>query len=69
MENEKRFWAEMFINQALAQHYSAAEVFSTFGLGCCVECAANRSETVRMACEAYGVDLEAFLNALNSIET
>ncbi len=68
MENERKFWAEMFISQALAAHFSAAEVFTRFGLACCTDCMAAKSETVRMACEAYNIDLEALLLALNSLE-
>ena len=69
MEKEKRFWAEMFISQALTAHYLAAEVFCTFGLNGCVDCQAGKSETLRMACEAFNIDLEAFLASLNSLET
>lgn len=69
MQVNARFTAEMTIDEAWNNHPRASQVFRQFHLPSCSGCSVRFDETIAEATEAYGIDLEGFLCALNAIHS
>ena len=66
---EARFTSHMTIDEAWNKHPEAPEVFRQFHLPSCSGCSVRFDERVSEATEAYGIDLEEFLCALNALQS
>ena len=64
-----QFHAAMTIEEAWHNHPAAPSVFREFHLPACDGCAVRFEETIEEAASAYGLDLSAFLNALNTVNS
>lgn len=64
---ETIFRPEMTIADALQVHPKVQEVLSTFHLGGCSQCAVSDVDTIEGACQSYGIDQRALMDALNSV--
>lgn len=66
---EKIFDPAMTIADALSVHPRVGEVLSEFHLGGCSQCAVSDVDTIQGACQTYGIDQNALMNALNALVT
>lgn len=66
---EKYFHPDMPVAEAMSLHPRAAEVFAAFHLGGCSHCGISQWETIEQVCAAYGVDVDALLEVLESLMT
>jgi len=57
----------MTIDQAWHNHPGAPAVFARHHLPACDGCAVRFDETLAEATQAYGIDLDAFLQQLNAL--
>ena len=57
----------MTIDEAWNAHPGAPEVFAKYHLPSCDGCAVRFDESLKEAADAYGIDLEEFLESLNSL--
>ncbi len=64
---EKHFFAEMPVAEAMAIHPRVGEVFAAFHLGGCAHCGISHFETIEQVCMAYGVDVEMLLEVLEGL--
>ena len=63
------FHAGMTMDQAWVHHPGAPLVFERFNLPSCSDCAVRFEETIEEAVGAYGIDLDDFLAALNTLRS
>jgi hybrid cluster-associated redox disulfide protein len=61
------FEPRMTIAEAMGVHPKVAEVLEDFHLGGCSHCAVSDVDTIEGACQTYGIDQAALMNALNSL--
>ena len=61
------FDSRMTIAAAMDVHPRVAEVLADFHLGGCSHCAVSDVDTIEGACQTYGVDQAALMNALNGL--
>jgi hybrid cluster-associated redox disulfide protein len=66
-EGELRFEPSMTIADALQVHPRVAETLASFHLGGCSQCAVSDVDTIEGACQTYGIDQSALMNALNGL--
>ncbi len=66
-ETLKTFTQDMTVQEAMANHPKAREVFAGFHLGGCSHCGISEYETVYEVCQGYGVPVDMLLNVLNSL--
>ncbi len=64
---ETIFRPEMTIAEALEVHPKVQEVLATFHLGGCSQCAVSDVDTIQGACQSYGIDQKALMEALNGL--
>ncbi len=64
---DKKFSPQMTVREALDVHPRIADVFAAFQLGGCPHCGIAAFETVEQVCMAYGVELEAILDVMESL--
>lgn len=64
---EKKFEANMTVNEALALHASARWVFAAYQLSGCTGCSSSESETLAEVATGYKLSLEKLLADLNSL--
>jgi hybrid cluster-associated redox disulfide protein len=64
---ETIFRPEMTIAEALEVHPRVQEVLATFNLGGCSQCAVSDVDTIQGACQSYGIDQKALMDALNGL--
>lgn len=64
---DKNFSLDMTIAQAMTVHPRAAEVFAAFHLGGCAHCHINQVETLAQVCDAYGIEKEELMEALEGL--
>ena len=57
---------EMPIMDCVTQYPETVNVFQSFGLGC-IGCAAADFESIEEGATAHGMDINALVNALNSV--
>jgi hybrid cluster-associated redox disulfide protein len=62
---ELKFEPQMTISEALQLHPRVAELLSSFHLGGCSQCAVSDVDTIEGACQTYGIDQAALMQALN----
>jgi hybrid cluster-associated redox disulfide protein len=65
--NDLRFEPRMTISEALQVHPRVADVLSSFHLGGCSQCAVSDVDTIEGACQTYGIDRDALMQALNGL--
>lgn len=63
------FHADMTIDQAWSHHSGAPALFAQHHLPACDSCAVRFDETLEEAASAYGIELDRFLEELNSLLT
>jgi len=61
------FDPRMTISEAMSVHPRVAEVLANFHLGGCSHCAVSDVDTIEGACQTYGIDQSALMNALNGL--
>jgi hybrid cluster-associated redox disulfide protein len=61
------FDLRMTIAEAMGVHPKVAEVLANFHLGGCSHCAVSDVDTIEGACQTYGIDQGALMNALNGL--
>jgi hybrid cluster-associated redox disulfide protein len=64
---ELKFEPSMTISEALQMHPRVAEVLANFRLGGCSQCAVSDVDTIEGACQTYGIDQGALMQALNGL--
>ena len=64
---ELKFEPTMTIAEALQMHPRVAEVLASFNLGGCSQCAVSDVDTIGGACQTYGIDEAALMQALRSL--
>jgi hybrid cluster-associated redox disulfide protein len=64
---ELKFEPGMTIAEALQVHPRVAEVLASFHLGGCSQCAVSDVDTIEGACQTYGIDQGALMQALNGL--
>jgi hybrid cluster-associated redox disulfide protein len=64
---ELRFEPTMTIAEALQMHPRVAEVLASFQLGACSQCAVSDVDTIEGACQTYGIDQGALMQALQGL--
>lgn len=64
---ETIFNPAMTIADAMSVHPRVAEVLASFHLGGCSNCAVSDVDTIQGACQTYGIDQAALMNALNAL--
>jgi hybrid cluster-associated redox disulfide protein len=64
---ELKFEPSMTIAEALQVHPRVAEVLANFHLGSCSQCAVSDVDTIEGACQTYGIDQGALMQALNGL--
>lgn len=64
---ETIFRPNMTIAEAMSVHPRVQEVLSSFHLGGCSSCAVSDVDTIEGACQSYGIDQRALMNALNNL--
>jgi hybrid cluster-associated redox disulfide protein len=64
---ERKFDADMTVEEAFAFHPSARWVFASYHLGGCSTCAISNEETIAQVAEGYGLSLDKLLRDLNSL--
>ena len=57
----------MTIAEAMQMHPRVAEVLASFHLGGCSQCAVSDVDTIEGACQTYGIDQAALMQALNGL--
>jgi hybrid cluster-associated redox disulfide protein len=62
-----RFAPAMTIAEALAVHRGVDEVLARFQLAGCAHCTGSDVDTLEGACQSYGIDLDALMQALNGL--
>jgi hybrid cluster-associated redox disulfide protein len=65
--NALRFKSSMTISEALQVHPRVADILSSFHLGGCSQCAVSDVDTIEGACQTYGIDRDALMQALNGL--
>ncbi len=63
------FDPRMTIAEAMSVHPKVVDVLATFHLGGCSHCAVSDVDTIEGACQTYGIDQAALMNALNGLVT
>lgn len=63
------FAPDFTIDEVLRRHPGAAQALAGFGLPGCGGCAVRQDETLAEAADAYGLDLDAMLGALQGLLT
>ncbi|MGQ9490653.1 MAG: hypothetical protein ACUVR4_10395 [Anaerolineae bacterium] len=66
---EEIFRPEMTIAEAMEVHPRVGEVLAAFHLGGCSQCAVSEVDTIEGACQSYGIDQQALMQALNGLVT
>jgi hybrid cluster-associated redox disulfide protein len=61
------FDPRMTIADAMGVHPRVADVLANFHLGGCSHCAVSDVDTIEGACQTYGIDQAALMNALNGL--
>ena len=61
------FDPRMTISEAMDVHPKVGEVLASFHLGGCSHCAVSDVDTIEGACQTYGIDQPALMNALNGL--
>ncbi len=61
----KKITKEMGIIEVVQQYPQTLEVFQRYGLGC-IGCAAARFENLEAGAKVHGIDVDAFVEDLNS---
>jgi hybrid cluster-associated redox disulfide protein len=64
---ETIFTPKMTIAEAMDVHPKVNEVLASFHLGGCSRCAVSDVDTIEGACQTYGIDQAALMDALNSL--
>ncbi len=64
---ETIFNPEMTIAEALNVHPKVSEILADFHLGGCSHCAVSDVDTIQGACQTYGIDQAALMDALNGL--
>ncbi len=64
---ELKFEPTMTIAEALQMHPRVAEVLASYRLGGCSQCAVSDVDTIEGACQTYGVDQGALMQALQGL--
>jgi hybrid cluster-associated redox disulfide protein len=64
---ELKFEPTMTIAEALQMHPRVAEVLASFNLGGCSQCAVSDVDTIGGACQTYGIDEAALMQALRGL--
>ena len=64
---ETIFNPEMTIAEAMSVHPRVSEVLSRFQLGGCSHCAVSDVDTIQGACQTYGIDQAALMDALDGL--
>ena len=67
LRRTKEFYAHMTIEQAWQHHPKTKVVFASVGLPRCHKCFVRFEETLQEAAEAYDIDLQKWLIALNDL--
>lgn len=63
------FDPRMTISEAMSVHPKVEDVLASFHLGGCSHCAVSDVDTIEGACQTYGIDQAALMNALNGLVT
>jgi len=66
-KENKNFYPDMPVAEAMAVHPRVAEVFAAFHLGGCAHCGISRFETIEQVCMAYGVETDVLLQVLEDL--
>jgi hybrid cluster-associated redox disulfide protein len=61
------FDPRMTIAEAMEVHPKVVDVLASFHLGGCSHCAVSDVDTIEGACQTYGIDQAALMNALNGL--
>lgn len=61
------FDPRMTIAEAMSVHPKVVDVLANFHLGGCSQCAVSDVDTIEGACQSYGIDQAALMNALNGL--
>ncbi len=61
---EAIFVPTMTIKEAMAVHPAVSDVLDSFHLGGCSQCAVSDVDTIEGACQSYGIDQKALMDAL-----
>ncbi len=64
---ELAFTPDMTIAEALNVHPRVKDVLASFHLGGCSHCAVSDVDTIEGACQSYGIDQKALMQALNQL--
>jgi len=64
---EAIFNPSMTIADAMSVHPRVTEVLANFHLGGCSHCTVSDVDTIEGACQTYGIDQAALMNALNGL--
>ncbi len=64
---ETIFNPAMTIAEAMSVHPRVSEVLASFQLGGCSHCAVSDVDTIQGACQTYGIDQAALMDALNGL--
>lgn len=64
---ETIFAPNMTIAEAMKVHPKVNEVLASFHLGGCSQCAVSDVDTIEGACQTYGIDQKALMNALTGL--
>jgi hybrid cluster-associated redox disulfide protein len=64
---EAIFDPKMTIADAMKVHPKVQDVLADFHLGGCSHCAISDVDTIEGACQSYGIDQNALMNALNGL--
>lgn len=64
---EAIFDPKMTIADAMKAHPQVQDVLAGFHLGGCSHCAISDVDTIEGACQSYGIDQNALMNALNGL--
>lgn len=67
IEAKKIYSKDMLISEIIYSNKQAANVLSSFGMGC-LGCPASQAESISDACLVHGLDVEEVLNELNRME-
>lgn len=61
------FDSTMTIAEAMSVHPKVVDVLNSFHLGGCSHCAVSDIDTIRGACQTYGIDQTELMKALNGL--
>ena len=67
LAGEAIFDPKMTIADAMNAHPGVQDVLASFHLGGCSHCAISDVDTIEGACQSYGIDQAALMNALNGL--